>query len=361
MADLDLTPKPHAMHKTRRELTWQLAGLFTLAAYGLNAEHTRAAAQETWELKVSSFLPPVHQQQAVIFAEWTKELAERSGGRLKLTHFPAQQMGPLQRHFDLARQGVADIAFVLHSGTPGRFPLTELAHLPFLMPSGEVAAQVLMDLLPEHLAKEHEGVRVLYLFSHAPGSIHTRSKPVRTLADFKGLRIRHSSTVVADMLAAYGATPVGVVPNEIAEAMNKGTIDGIFMAYDGVFGFRLGNSVKYTTELKCYVATFAVVMNPRSYEKLPPDLRKLIDDTTGREAARKVGRAWDEIENPGKKYMLESGDTIIELTPEARAELVKASAPVVEKRLAELEGKGLPARIVYEKMKALVAKYDANR
>jgi TRAP-type C4-dicarboxylate transport system substrate-binding protein len=317
-------------------------------------------AQQTYELKVSSFLPPVHQHQTVIFANWTKELAEKSGGRLQLKHFPAQQMGPMQRQYDLARQGVADIAFVLHGGTPGRFPLTELAQLPFLMPSGEVTAQVLMDLLPDYLAKEHEGVKVLYLFSHAPGSIHTRTKPVQTIADLKGMRIRHPSTVVADMLTAFGATPVGVPPNDIAEAMNKGTIDGLVMPYDGVFGFRLGNEVKYTTELLGYVATFAVVMNPQSYQRLPADLQKLIDETTGKDAARAVGRAWDEIEGPGKKYMVESGDKVVSPTPEQRADFVKASAPVIDKRIAELQQRGLPAKDVYEKMKALAAKYSGK-
>jgi TRAP-type transport system periplasmic protein len=334
-----------------------MPGSLRLLLAGALALALPASAQEIYELKVSSFLPPVHQHQSVIFADWTKELAERSGGRLQLKHFPAQQMGPMQRQYDLARQGVADIAFVLHGGTPGRFPLTEIAHLPFLMPSGEVAAQVLMDLLPTHLAKEHEGTKVLYLFSHAPGSIHTRAKPVERLADLAGLRIRHPSTVVADMLTAFGATPVGVPPNDIAEAMSKGTIDGLVMPYDGVFGFRLGNEVAYTTELLGYVATFAVVMNPRSYEKLPPDLQKLIDETTGKETARRVGRAWDAIEGPGKKYMVESGDKIIPLSPERRAEFERAAAPATEKRIGELEQRGLPAREVYERMKALVAQY----
>jgi TRAP-type C4-dicarboxylate transport system substrate-binding protein len=171
------------------------------------------------------------------------------------------------------------------------------------------------------------------------------------------MRIRHPSTVVAEMLAAFGATPVGVPPNEIAEAMNKGTIDGLVMPYDGVFGFKLGNEVKFTTEIFAYIASFAVVMNPQSFAKLPPDLQKLIDETTGKEAARKVGKIWDAIEGPGKKYMQESGDQIIALSPERRAEFVKAAEPVTEKRIGELQGKGLPAREVHDRMKALVAKY----
>jgi TRAP-type C4-dicarboxylate transport system substrate-binding protein len=359
MTDLGIVTKRRSTKDGGPAAMTRRASLFGLAACCLLPPR-EAAAQETWEFKVSSFLPPVHHHQAVIFAEWTKELAERSGGRLQLKHFPAQQMGPMPRQFDLARQGVADTALVLHGGTPGRFPLTELAHLPFLMPSGEIAAQVLMDLLPDYLGKEHEGVRVLYIWSHAPGSIHTRTKPVQAPADLKGMRIRHPSTTVADMLTAFGATPVGVPPNEIADALSKGTIDGLVMPYDGAFGFRLGNEVRYTTELKGYVATFAVVMNPRSYERLPPDLRQLIDETTGRDAARRVGRAWDEIEEPGKKYMVGSGDTVIPLTPEQRAEFEKASTLVAEKRIAELEGKGLPARAVYEKMKALVAQYGGK-
>ncbi len=269
------------------------------------------ARSETTVLKLSHFLPPVHQHHAKILVPWAEELEAKSDGRLKIEIFPAQQMGKVPEQYNLARRGDADIAFVLHGIPGGRFKLVELSHLPFLFTSAEQATSVLMDLLPEYLAAEHKGVKVLYLFAHAPGKIHTSAKPVRSVADVEGLRIRHPSSVIGTTLQSWGASPKGLPPGQIAESLDKGVIDGLVMPYDGVWGFRLGKHLRYTTEVDFYVTTFALVMHPDSYERLPADLKQLIDQTTGKQAALAVARAWDGVEVPGKGYMADNGVEII--------------------------------------------------
>jgi hypothetical protein len=179
---------------------------------------------------------------------------------------------------------------IMHGTPAGRFPLMELTHLPLIFDSGEQASRVLMNLVPEYLAAEHRGVRILYLFGHAPGHIHSRTRAVRTPADLRGLRIRHPSAVLGETLRAWGASPAGMPPGEMVGNLTKGVIDGLMMPYDGVIAFRVGPHVRYTTEVFSYVTSFAVVMNPDSYARLPPDLQALIDETTGPEAARTVAR-----------------------------------------------------------------------
>jgi TRAP-type C4-dicarboxylate transport system substrate-binding protein len=330
------------------------AAILLLAAVGLAGA---AGAAESYRLKLSHFLPPVHQYHSDTLVSWAKELEEKSAGRLKLEIFPAQQMGSVAEQYNLARRGDADIAFVLHGIPGGRFPLVELSHLPYLFDSADMATSALMDLLPDYLAKEHKGVKVLYLFAHAPGSIHTRARPVRRLADVAGLRLRHPSGVIGETLAAWGAAPAGMPPSQIAENLDKGVIDGLVMPYDGVFGFRLGKHLKYTTETFSYVTTFALVMNPKSYRRLPADLRKLIDDTTGKAAALRVAAAWTAVERPGKQYLVDNGVEIIALGDGERAAFAKAAAAAAEQRLAETEAKGQPARAFYDRMRALAAKF----
>ena len=327
-------------------------GFLACAALAAAAISTGAAAQ-AYELKVSHFLPPNHTFHKE-FLRWGEELKKKSDGKLTLTVFPAGQMGPPPRQFDLARTGVADMALSLHGQTPGRFPLTEVAQLPFAVDSAEAASRKLTELVPQYLAKEHAGVHVLYLLATPPLMVHLAKHRVTTLEDFKGLRIRYSGQQSGETVRALGAVPVGVPPAESADAMSKGTVDGAMFPYEGAASFQLGNVTKYTLEPGLHSATFFLVMNPASYEKLPAPLRKLIDDTTGLAAAARIGRELDRAEVEGKKYMISNKVEVIRLAPAALAKVREATDVYTRSVIAQLEAKGLPAQAVYKELRSLV-------
>ncbi len=313
--------------------------------------------QTVFDLKLGHFISPTH-VFAVYLDKWTKELKEKSNGRLNITIFPASVMGPVQNYADYARTGVADITWFLHGATPGRFPLTEVIQLPYMVGSAEIGTKVLNDpSVLELLAPEYQGLKVLYLLTHQPGNLHTASKPVRTVDEMKGLRIRFASVTIKSFIAALGGTPVGVPPSGIADALQKGTIDGCFVDYGGAHtAFRLGGLVKYTTEMYSYVSSFGVVMNPAAFAKLPPDLQKLIEDTT-RPRLQEIGKLWDAADAPGKAYLVSEGDTPITLAPDQDALFKKIGADDSAKVLAELDRKGLPASKVHAAMKAAAEKH----
>jgi len=268
-------------------------------------------------------------------------------------------MGPTPAHYDLARTGQADISWFLHGGTPGRFPLTEIGSLPFMFGSAEIGIKVMNDpeLRAKYLDAEHKGVKVLLLFTHQPGGPHTTKKAVRTLDDFKGLRLRFASPTVRQLVQGLGATPVGVPPTEISEQLQKGTIDGAFIDYGGAgIGFKLGGIVKYSTELYAYVTSFAVAMNEDTWKKLPPDLQKLITESVaGKE--KEIGEAWDALDGPGKKLLMDGGAEAIKFSAADMAKVRAIGAAVSEATVKELEGKGLPARAVYDMMRGLAEKH----
>jgi TRAP-type transport system periplasmic protein len=319
---------------------------------------TRAEAEErVHRLKLSHHAPPMHHQHRVTFNEWAAELEQRSNGRLLVDLYPSEQLGKTSQQYNLVRRGDVDLAFILHSMPAGRFPLIELTHLPLLFRSAEQASRVLMDLVPEYLEAEHRGVKILYLIAHSPGMIHTRNLPVRQPSDLSGLRMRHPSSVVGDTLRSWGASPAGMAPGEIAHNLDKGVIQGVALPYDGVLGFRLGPYLRYTTELFSYVITFGLVMNPASYERLPPDLRALIDDTSGPAAARRVAARWDAVEAEGRQYMIDNGVEIITPTAAQRAEFEQSAAQVIERRLQAVEARGLPAREFLDRVRELAARY----
>jgi TRAP-type C4-dicarboxylate transport system substrate-binding protein len=316
-----------------------------------------AFGEDVIRLKLSNHMPSLHHQNAVTFAAWAAEIAARSGGRLQIDIYPAEQLGKLSQQYNLVRRGDVDIALIMQGIPAGRFPLIELTHLPVLFESGEQSSQVLTALVPEYLGAEHKGVKVLYLFGHSPGVMHTSSRAVRRPDDVQGLRIRHPSSVVGETLRAWGASPAGMPVSELAGNLEKGVIDGLVIPYDGVLAFRLAPYIDYSTELLSYVNSFGVVMNQDSFDRLPADLQQLIEDTTGMKAAREVGARWDSMEIPGRDYMRTNGVEIIELDDGQRAMFANAAEHLVEQRLASTEALGLPAREFLARVRELAAVY----
>jgi len=306
------------------------------------------------ELKLAYFVGDQHAMSQWL-VRWANNLERDSGGRITVKRFPGSQMGPVQQHYDFVRTGQADVAWFLHGATPGRFPLTEIVQVPYLVGSAEIGTKVLNDpeLRSKYLDAEHRGVKVLLLLTHQPGNVHTTKKPIRAAEDMKGLRLRFASPTIRDFVAALGGTPVGVLPTEQVEQLQKGTIDGVFIDYGGAgIAFKMGGTLKYSTEMYSYVSSFGVGMNPDFWNKLPPDLQALVTKSmTGVE--KEVGEAWDALDVPGKKALIDGGAEAIQLAPDENAEFRKIGATVAEAKVNELESKGMPARAIHAKMKSL--------
>jgi TRAP-type C4-dicarboxylate transport system substrate-binding protein len=310
------------------------------------------------ELKLAYFVGDQHAMSQWL-VKWANNLERDSGGRITVKRFPGSQMGPVQQHYDFVRTGQADVAWFLHGATPGRFPLTEIVQVPYLVGSAEIGTKVLNDpeLRSKYIDAEHRGVKVLLLLTHQPGNVHTAKKPIRTIEDMKGLRLRFASPTIRNFIAALGGTPVGVVPTEQVEQLQKGTIDGVFIDYGGAeIAFKMGGILKYSTEMYSYVSSFGVAMNPDFWNTLPPDLQALVTKSmTGVE--KEVGEAWDALDVPGKKALVDGGAEAIRLSAEENAKFRKIGAEVAEAKVNELESKGMPARAIYTMMKSLAEKH----
>jgi TRAP-type C4-dicarboxylate transport system substrate-binding protein len=291
--------------------------------------------------------------------KWGEKLEKASNGRLQFKHFPGATMGPTPAQYDLAASGRAEVAWFIHGGTPGRFPLTELTHLPYVVGSAEIGTKVINDagLRSKYLDAEHKGVKVLLLLTHQPGNINTTKKAVRTAEDIRGLRIRPASPTIGAFITALGGTPVGIAPPEQLDALQKGTLDGTFIDYGGAgIAFKMAGTIKHVTEMYSYVSSFGIGMNPAFYERLPADLKKMVDDSV-RGVEKEVGVGWDALDDIGKKLLVNGGAEPIRLSAAEDAKFRKAAAAVTESRLKELEGRGLPARQAFALIKSLSEKH----
>jgi TRAP-type C4-dicarboxylate transport system substrate-binding protein len=323
-----------------------------LALAGALAAGLGAAAQaQTIELKVSHFLPPNHTFQKAMVA-WADELDKASNGRLKLQIYPAGQLGGgPNRQFDAARNGVVDIAISLHGATPGRYSATELVSLPYVVPKGgtlsAVTSRRLTELAPTYLAKEHEGLRILWMAVTPPLMFHSKA-PLRKVEDFKGIKIRYAGVQFKNLIDALGGVPLPVPPQETQDALSKGIVEAATFPYEGAASFDIGTITRYVLEPGVSSASFAVVMNPAKYESLPADLKALIDRTTGPAAAEKFGRMWDEAEKEGKQKLLAKGVQVVVFAPTDLQKMKALFAPQIDVAIAEVEKAGKSGRRFYD-------------
>jgi TRAP-type transport system periplasmic protein len=326
----------------------RLIGGFVSAVLALAAS---AAQAQTIELKLSHFVPPNHTFHKWALA-WADELAKESGGRLKVTIYPnGQLVGPPNRQLDAARNAITDMAFVLHGVTPGRYPMTELVNLPFSWPkAGSDSATTsprLAELGPTFLAKEHEGLHILFMAVANPVLIYSKV-PIRKLDDFKGVKIRYAGVQNKYLLDAVGAVPLLIQPSEAQDALAKGIVEGAMFPHEAALAYDLGTVTKYAVEPGLATASFTFVMNPAKYNSLPADLKALIDKTTGPTAAGVFGKQWEAAEKFGRDKEIAQGVQIITLSDADIAEMKKRMASHVEAAIAALEKDGKPARKFYE-------------
>lgn len=315
------------------------------------------AQEQPIEMKASMFLPPASSFNKGI-DKWIAEVHEKSKGKLKISVFPGSQMGPPPRQFDLVRTGVADFGLVLHGLTPGRFTLTELAHLPGAITSGYVGSRALAEVGPEILKADHPGVKILHVGTISPMPVISK-KEVSKASDLKGTRIRAAGSVQSAVLEALGSVPVLIQPGEMNEALTKGMIDGASVGYSGMVTFHLTDAGKFVFEGDLGSVTFAFVMNQASYDKLPPDLKKVIDETSGANGNHFMARALEEEEQTLRAKYQKEGIKIQRLTDDGP--LREASAKIRETAIKTAEAKGLPAKEFLDKLKAATEKYkDAN-
>ncbi len=323
------------------------------AALGL-ACATAAPAAEV-DLNFAHFMPAASWQHQDFFAAWEQAVEEQSGGRIDVTIFPAQTLGKAPQGYDNARTGVADVAWTVQGYTAGRFPLSHVVELPGLFERaavGSCAFQKLYDsgALDEEYAETH----VLFVHTHGPGHLHTSETPVTTLADLEGLKIRHPTQVIGQLLEDLGAEPVGMPAPQIYESMQRGTIDGYMLPWEAVDGFRVYEVSDHHTQFGFYSLAFVLTMNKETYETLPADLKQVVDDNSGLPWAIRAGRGFDAGDRVGKEVALENG-TLHEIEGDERDQWEAAADRITEAYIAELDARGLPGTETYEAVKGYVA------
>ena len=334
----------------------------TALAAGLMAVGFGVHAQ-TITLKVHHFLGPQSIQHTTMLGDWCKNIAKDSNNRLQCQIFPAMQLGgtPPQL-YDQAKDGVADVVWTVAGYSAGRFAKTQVFELPFTMTNAAATNRAAWDFVQKHAMDEHKDVKLLAVHVHGPGVIFTRDKPITKMEDFKGMKMRAPTANVTKMLAKMGATPVGMPVPAVSEALSKGVIQGTTIPWEVGPALKVHELVKNHTTFYgpngLYNSTFAVSMNKGSYDKLPADLKQVIDKNSGLETAAFFGRAMDEGDKVGRAIAQKAGNNIVALDAAETQRWRRTASVVADDWVKEVGTKGIDGNKLLSDARELIAKHS---
>lgn len=306
-------------------------------------------------LRFAHFWPAVAPIHKELFQHWADAVESDSNGRIKVEIYPGSTLSKPPAQYAAVINRIADMTATVQGYTANRFPLTQIVELPGIVTSAEQGSCVVQSLYDEGLiASEYQDTRPLFLFTHGQGHLHLKGASVRTPEDLAGLRLRRPTRVVGDLLESLQAQPVGMpAPNAYA-AMQRGVIDGVALPWEGIKSFRINELADTHTEIGLYSLAFIVTMNKSVYDRLPADLKRIIDQHAGLKLARQAGQLFDQVDTQARQEAQQLGHQIVTIEG---GHTNPAWKPVLDKVTAEyldsLEQQGLPARQVYQRAKDL--------
>jgi TRAP-type C4-dicarboxylate transport system substrate-binding protein len=335
--------------------------LAALAAVALSCN--AASAQEVM-LRVHTFMPPVANPVKHFLMPWAEKIGKDSNGRIKVQVFTAMQLGgnPAQL-LQQVRDGVVDIIWTLPGFTPGVIVKDEAFELPFIHRDTRSTVLALQDFIEMHMQKELAPYHVLLVHAHA-GSLFMTKGAINKVEDFKGMKLRTPSRTAAWIVEAVGGAPLQVALPELAPMLSKGTVSGAMLTYEIAPAVKMQDLVDHFTTFagaqpRMDTTVFMFLMNKKKYEGLPPDLKKIIDDNSGRKLAPFAIQVWDMIDQDGFKVMhSKPKNNFVTLSAEETEKFRDAVQPVFQRFKEEVDKSGSDGAKVISDARALVEKYS---
>jgi TRAP-type C4-dicarboxylate transport system substrate-binding protein len=331
-----------------------------LAAIVGAAFTTPALAQTT--LTYSSWVPPTH-HLTVWQQNWAAELEKATNGRIKtqsLPKAPAAAPGT----FDAVRDGLMDFSYVTASYTPARHILPLMAELPGAGATAEINSVAFSRIHWKYFQKvgEYKGVKLLAVWTHGPGQMFTK-KPIKSLDEFKGQKIRTGGGIAEAVANALGASAFVKPAPESYELLNSGVADGVFFPFESIVSFKLDKVIGQATVFPggLYSSAFGFFMNEEKWNKLPKQDQDIIEKMSGEAAARSNGKSWDNADKAGLDALKAAGANITAATPGMIAEAHKRSGPIIEDWIQKASVKLPNAKAVLDEFHAELKKVEAGK
>ena len=332
-------------------------------AAALGAPALSGFAQQTVTLKFHTFMAPTSNVWLNMHKAWMDKVEKDSMGRIRFEGYPAMQLGgtPVQL-YDQARDGVVDVVWTLPGNTAGRFPRIEVFELPFIMTNAEATSKAYWDYVQTMAPDEFKDTQVIALQVHGPGVIHTAEKAVKSVNDMRGLKVRAPTRQVTKLIAALGATPIGMPLPQIPDALSKGTINGCVIPWEVVPSVKVHELTKHHAEFdpaggSLYTTTFVMAMNKAKYNSLPPDLKKVIDANSGQATSGWLGKVQQGGDVAGRKAASDRGNSIFTVSAVDAQEFRRRSRAIEVEWVEDMNKRGHDGRKLLQTARDLIDKH----
>ena len=331
------------------------------AAIALAVSTGSAMAQDV-VLKFSTFMAPQSYVWLDMHEGWMKRVEDQSKGRIKFERYPAMQLGGTPGQlYDQVKDGVADVTWTLPGTTTGRFPRIEVFELPFMMTNAEATSKAYWEYVQTFAKDEFKDVHLIAVNVHGPGLFHSASKPIKSMEDLRGMKVRGPTRQITKLLASLGATPVGMPLPGIPDALSKGVIDAAVIPWEVVPSVKVNELAKHHAEFDpklpaLYTTTFVMTMNKAKYDSLPPDLKKVIDDNSGLETSGWLGKVQQGNDARGRATVKDSD--VHRFSQADYEQFKKVSGKVDEAWAKEMDGKGFKGQQLLDGARSLIEKHS---
>jgi TRAP-type C4-dicarboxylate transport system substrate-binding protein len=312
-----------------------------------------SAVAESIKLSYANFPPPVT-FPCVQMERWKTEVEKRTNGKVVINTFPGSTLLGPKDMMDGVIAGTADIGNLCQAYQPGRFVLSNATALPLGIPNARVGSLVLWDLYKKYNFKPFDKVKVLTMFTTAPSNIMSKV-PIRNLNDIKGVSLRASGGA-AQILKIWGANQIGMPMSATPEALQKGTVQGLFSSLEVMKDFKFAELCKYVTMTDTPIYPFAVVMNMDKWNSLPKDVQKVMEDL-GTEQSEWTGTYMDRIAQESIAWS-KANQGVEFIEPSDKAQWSQKLEPIVNDWIAKKEKEGVPAKQIVADIRALIKKYS---
>ncbi|MFC7703704.1 TRAP transporter substrate-binding protein [Plastorhodobacter daqingensis] len=330
-----------------------------LSACGVAACLALPSGATAQELGLAHWVPGTHPLQTLGMEPWAASIAEASQGRITITIFPAQQLGAAADHYDMARDGIADIGFINPGYQPGRFPIIAAAELPFLFANAKGGAAALTEWYDAYAEQEMGDVYFCMALLHDPGTFHGK-QPIVVPEDVRGKNVRPANATQARFVNLLGGASIQVSAPEMREVLSKGAADITQAPWESLYIFGADTLVTHHLDAPIYGSINAFVMNKALVEGMSPEDRAVIDDHCTPEWAERMSAGWADVEAAGRDKIAADPAHTLHRPNEEQMELWhQAAAPLTEEWKQAMAGTGLDADEVLNGLIAALQAHDS--
>ncbi|MBW2065034.1 MAG: TRAP transporter substrate-binding protein [Deltaproteobacteria bacterium] len=311
------------------------------------------AGDKSLVLRLAHSTSPKSKAHSEFLVPWTKEIEKVTGGRVRVDIYPSATLVDKKALLEGVKKGRADIAWGCTLYWRGRFHLSEVLALPMLgIKSGESASRIYWRLYQEfpEVRAEYADLKMLFTNYIGPYIITTAEKPVKSVADVKGLKIRAGGGVQTEVMKALGAVPSYMGFADLYQALDKGVMDGALLPWEAISSFKFYEVVDYALDEPLSGTTCFCVMNQEKWNSLPPDIQEGIGEISYEEASAGMGRVYD-VKEQARALVARSGQKleVNYLSPSEREKLREKIRPIWDKWIADARAKGLPGQKVLDR------------